>query len=518
MAFTIYTVSDPATVGSALSAMAMFFGQDDWVASAIKTGLMLSLIFILAQGVTRNGLRLDVMVIQVIVVWAMFMPKTTVTVEQFDNAAPPRVVDDVPYAIALPASVAGAFALYMTSKIEAVMVNVDGDYLSVSGDSHPFTPARALMAITMCPSDPMSCADQNLVESMRLASRYCASGKLANTDFKVSGNVLQSFADTLELQGQTIVFDTTNPYIPGGGGGRAVSCADAASHFLSVAQNERDGVGSVSKAMNGLANRAEIKKYSSSARAASQTERTWDEALTDINRLRDSNSKMDSLAFANVTLYALADTMKFSANAPLDQAISIRRDTSLFEWAKSESQQSMLVSTTAPKFMDILFFVFIASTPIVMFIVAANPQGGLKVAGSYALFGMWTQSWIPMMAIVMSWYQTEIRNMVSPQSFTPEYMAFFMRHAYTTTIAASNMIQQAPYLMFAIMTGSMFALSGMVSKAMPSGKGDSSAALKGGGAGGGGADVMNPGSAKGLFREQGWVTPFTVVWLLCKGA
>ncbi|CAN7644586.1 conjugal transfer protein TraG N-terminal domain-containing protein [Acidovorax sp. LjRoot129] len=483
--------------------MAMFFGQDDWVASAIKTGLMLSLIFILAQGVTRNGLRLDVMVIQVIVVWAMFMPKTTVTVEQFDNAAPPRVVDDVPYAIALPASVAGAFALYMTSKIEAVMVNVDGDYLSVSGDSHPFTPARALMAITMCPSDPMSCADQNLVESMRLASRYCASGKLANTDFKVSGNVLQSFADTLELQGQTIVFDTTNPYIPGGGGGRAVSCADAASHFLSVAQNERDGVGSVSKAMNGLANRAEIKKYSSSARAASQTERTWDEALTDINRLRDSNSKMDSLAFANVTLYALADTMKFSANAPLDQAISIRRDTSLFEWAKSESQQSMLVSTTAPKFMDILFFVFIASTPIVMFIVAANPQGGLKVAGSYALFGMWTQSWIPMMAIVMSWYQTEIRNMVSPQSFTPEYMAFFMRHAYTTTIAASNMIQQAPYLMFAIMTGSMFALSGMVSKAMPSGKGDSSAALKGGGAGGGGADVMNPGSAKGAIPGAG---------------
>ena len=43
---------------------------------------------------------------------------------------------------------------------------------------------------------------------------------------------------------------------------------------------------------------------------------------------------------------------------------------------------------------------------------------------------------------------------------TPEYMAFFMRHAYTSTIAASNMIQQAPYLMFAIMTGSMFALSG----------------------------------------------------------
>ena len=499
MAFTIYTVSDPATVGAALQSMAMFFGQDGWVGSAIKTGLMLSLLFILAQGVTRNGLRLDVMLVQLLVVWAMFMPKTTVTVEQFDNAAPPRVVDDVPYAIALPASIAGAFALYMTNKIEAVMVNVDGDYLSISGGSHPFTPARALMAITMCPSDPMSCVDQNLVETMRLAARFCAGRELSTMDFRVKPDVLGAFADTMTLQAQVVIYDSTNPYIPGGGGGRVASCPEAAAHLRAVAEAERAGTGTISKAMNGLANRSEIKRYNSIARAQDNTERTWDEALNDINKLRDSNSKMDSLAFANVTLYALADTMKYSASAPIDQAITLRRDSSLFEWAKTEAHQSMLVSTTAPKFMDILFFVFIASTPIVMFVVAANPAGGLKVAGSYALFGLWTQSWIPMMAIVMSWYQGEIRNISSPVAMTPEYMAFFMRHAYTSTIAASNMIQQAPYLMFAIMTGSMFALSGMVSKAMPSGKGDASGVLKGGGGGGGGgSDVMNPGAKGGI--------------------
>lgn len=502
MAFTIYTVSDPATVGAALQGMAMFFGQEGWVGSAIKTGLMLSLLFILAQGVTRNGLRLDTMLLQLLVVWAMFMPRTTVTVEQFDNAAPPRVVDEVPYAIALPASIAGAFALYMTNKIEAVMVNVDGDYLSISGGAHPFTPARALMSITMCPSDPMGCVDQNLVETMRLAARFCAGRELSNVDFRVKSDVLGAFADTMTLQAQVVVYDAANPYIPGGGGGRVASCPESAAHLRAVSEAERAGTGSISKAMSGLANRSEIKRYNAIARAQDNTERTWDEALNDINKLRDSNSKMDSLAFANVTLYSLADTMKYSASAPIDQAITLRRDSSLFEWAKAEAHQSMLVSTTAPKFMDILFFVFIASTPIVMFIVAANPAGGLKVAGSYALFGLWTQSWIPMMAIVMSWYQGEIRNISSPTAFTPEYMAFFMRHAYTSTIAASNMIQQAPYLMFAIMTGSMFALSGMVSKAMPSGKGDASGALKGGG-GGAGGDVMNPGGAKGGIPGAG---------------
>lgn len=485
MAFTIYTVSDPSTIGGALQSMAMFFGQDDWVGTAIKTALMLSLLFILAQGVTRNGLKLDVMLIQLIVVWAMFMPKTTVTIEQFDNAAPPRVVDNVPYAIALPGTIAGAFALYMTRNIEATMVNVDGDYLSISGGSHPFTPARSLMAITMCPSDPFTCVDQSLVETMRLAARFCANGELTDTKFSAEPNVLEKFASKLTNQAQVFIYDKNNPYIPGGGGGRSASCPEVAQHLRDVAALEKEGKGTISDAMGSLASRAEIKKYNAIARSEDKVEKGWDQALQDINKTRDSNSKLDSLAFANVTLYSLADALKFDASAPIDQTITLRRDMGLFEWAKAEATQSMLVSTTAPKFMDILFFVFIASTPIVMFVVAANPSGGLKVAGSYALFGMWTQSWIPMMAIVMSWYQGELKNISSPLRYDPEYMSFYMRHVYTTTIAASNMLQQAPYLMFAIMTGSMMAMSGLVAKAMPSGG-------KGGAGGGAGAAMGDP--------------------------
>jgi hypothetical protein len=504
MSLTIYTVSDPATVGSAMSAMAMFFGQDGWVGTAIKTGLLFSLLFVVAQGITQRGLRLDMLVVQLIVMWVMFMPKTTVTIEQFDNAAPPRVVDDVPYAIALPGSLAGAFALYMTQKIEAVMVNVNGDYLAVSGESHPFTPARVLMAVTLCPSDPMSCADANLVETMRLAARYCSDGTLSTADFKIERDVLDKFAKTMTNAAQTQIFDASNPYIPGGGGGRTVTCAEAATYLQTVSADEMAGTGGISKAMNGLANRAEVKRYNANARAADNTERSWDDAIKDMNKFRDSASKLDSLAFANVTLYSLADSLKYAANAPIDQVITLRRDTALFDWAKSESQTSMLVSSTAPKFMDILFFVFIASTPIVMFVVAANPSGGLKVAGAYVLFGMWTQSWIPMMAIIMSWYQNEVMNIASPvnNAFTPEYMAFFMRHVYTSTIAASNMIQQAPYLMFAIMTGSMFALSGIVSKSAPSGgggrSGGASSLLDGSSAGGGSGDVLNPGPKGGI--------------------
>ena len=497
MALTIFTVSDPATIGSALTAMAMFFGQDSWVGAAVKTALLLSLLLILAQGVTaKAGLRLDVMLIQLLVVWVMFMPKTTVTIEQFDNAAPPRVVDDVPYGIALPASLAGSFALYMTNKIEAVMVAADGNYLSVSGDTHPFTPARVLMSFTACPMDPMSCIDQNLAETMRLAARHCSGGKLSETRFAKTKSVLESFADTMTKEGQVIIYDKNNPLIPGGGGGRPASCGEVAAYLRSEASILAGGGGggqtsNILTTMEDISSKAELKRYKSIAQAEAGQKVDWNTSLQSINKVTDANSKIDTLALSNVLTFSIAESLKFNAHAPIDQAISIRRDVGMFEWAKSEVQQSMLVSTTAPKFMDILFFIFIASTPIVMFVVAANPQSGLKVAGSYVLFGMWTQSWIPMMAIITSWYQTEIQNYPAPvagEGMTVEYIAYLMRHVTTTTIAASNMIQSAPYMMFAIMSGSMMAMSSLIGKAAPSG-GGAGADLSGGvsGAGGGAA-------------------------------
>ena len=510
MAFTIYTVSDPATIGTALTSMAMFFGQDEWIGSAIKTGLIFSLLFIVGKGVTQNGLRLDHMLLQLIVIWAMFLPKTTVTIEQFDNAAPPRVVDDVPLAIAVPASLAGSFALYMTNKIEAVMVNVDGDYIKTSGDEHPFNPARMLMSITACANDPLSCVDQNTVESMRLASRFCAGPDLANTEFKNVKSVFDEFAKTLTAEAQTIIYDKDDAFIPGGAGsGRVVSCASAAEFFREIAAQTKDGTSPVIGTISSLLNKSQVQRYGSIARANDGTEKSVDEMVASINRTRDSNSKIDTIALANVATFAIADSLKYSASSPIDEAINVRRDTALFDWAKNDAGNAMLVSATAPKFMDVLFFIFIASTPIVMFMVAANPEGGLKIAGSYVLFGMWTQSWVPMMAIVMSWYQQELRNLASPPGgaqVTAESMGFYMRHVYTTTIASANMLQQAPYIMSALMAGSMLGLAGIVSKASSAGKGLSSTAVggssAGSGSGAGGGDPLMPGP-KGAIPGAG---------------
>ncbi|WP_084027293.1 conjugal transfer protein TraG N-terminal domain-containing protein [Delftia sp. JD2] len=492
MAFTIYTISDPVVIGSAMTSMAMFFGQESLVGSIVKTGLLISLLFILGQTVVQKGLRLDVILIQLIVVWVVFLPKTTVNIEQFDNSAPPRVVDNVPYAIALPATLAGSFALMMTNRIEQVMVNVNGDYLSVSGDVHPFSPARVLMSFAACPLEPLGCLSQNLVETMRLAVRYCSGPSLSKAEFANQRYVLKALSETLTETGSTVIYDDGNPYVTGGGGGRAASCSEAASYL----RNYEDSVGNgssneVTETIKNLANKAEIKQNKAVIRDDGTID--YDTAMGMINKLTDSSSRIDTRSVFNIMTYSMADSLKYVGHTPIDQPISIMRDSGLFNWAKSEASQSMMVSTTAPKFMDVLFFIFIASTPIVMFMLAANPQSGVKVAVSYIVFGLWTQSWIPMMAIITSWYQRDILSIPAPipplgEPLSPAYMAMMMRQTMTSTIAAGNMIQNAPYLMFAILTGSMFAMSSMISKAVPSGSGGGAtgeASGAGGSSGGG---------------------------------
>lgn len=518
MSLTIYTVSDPATVGSVMTSMAMFFGQDSWVGGAVKLALLISLLFILGKGVlSGGGLRLDSILLQLIVVMVAFIPTTTVTIEQFDNNAPPRVVDDVPYGIALPGAIAGSFALFMTQKIETVMQGVDGKYITASGEVDPFAPARMLMQIAAMPSDPGRFMDPNLVQTLHLASRYCGTGEMSNIKFDQSRDGFKAFASGMVRDGTwTIKYDKDHPYKDGGASGVSTTCAEVASYIENIGTSLASGGQEMfDRALQGIAETTDTKRYQE-MQDGTPTSKTWEDTLADLNRVAPFFANLNNLAVANVMSYTVLKQTARESKSAIGDMVEMQRDTGLFAWAKDEAMQSMMVQTTAPKFMDILFFIFIAATPIVMFVVAANPVSGVKVAGAYVLFGLWTQSWIPMMAIINGWYQAEIRSFASPGSMglTPEYLSALMKHVSTATIAASNMLQSAPYMMFAIMTGSMFALSNVVSKAAPSGGaaaaggvGDQSSA---GGAGGGGktspfggAVVGNAGSQAAMLSSLG---------------
>lgn len=519
MSLTIYTVSDPATVGSVMTSMAMFFSQDSWVGGALKLALICSLLAILAKGVlAREGLRLDVMLIQLLVVMAAFIPKTTVVIEQFDNNAPVRVVDDVPYAIAFPGAIAGAFALYMTQKIETVMSGVNGKYIAPSGELDPFMPARVLMQIATAPLDPARHVDPNLTQTLYYASRYCGKPELMNIEFAQTANGFVKFADALNSDGTpTFIYSKNHPYRPGVPSGQVATCADVATYIRDIGlQLASQDTVMFKSTLDGIARTSDSKRYSEN-QTGTQTTKEWVDLLPELNRVAPAHAALDNLAVANLMTYTILKQTARDSRNPIDEIVEIQRDTGLFQWAKEESSQALMVTTTAPKFMDILFFIFIAATPIVMFVVAANPATGLKVAAGYVLFGLWTQSWIPMLAIINGWYQAEIQGFAAPgvEGLTPEYLSSLMRHVHTATIAASNMLQSAPYMMFAIMTGSMFAMSNMIAKAAPSGgasAGGESGSGTGGSSGkgpmaiGGGALVgnqINPGAQlQGLQQAQ----------------
>jgi hypothetical protein len=181
----------------------------------------------------------------------------------------------------------------LTNRIEQVMVNVNGDYLSVSGDVHPFSPARVLMSFAACPLEPLGCLSQNLVETMRLAVRYCSGPSLSKAEFANQRYVLKALSETLTETGSTVIYDDGNPYVTGGGGGRAASCSEAASYL----RNYEDSVGNgssneVTETIKNLANKAEIKQNKAVIRDDGTID--YDTAMGMINKLTDSSSRIDT--------------------------------------------------------------------------------------------------------------------------------------------------------------------------------------------------------------------------------
>ncbi|WP_306552893.1 conjugal transfer protein TraG N-terminal domain-containing protein [Acidovorax sp.] len=121
MSFSVYTLGDTAFVANAFRAVAMFFGQDDYIATMVKAGMVIAILATITVGVLERQFRLDKLLLQFIVVSCILVPKTTVNVESVDGFAAPQLIDDVPIGLAMPISVATTLGYSVGNRISIAM-------------------------------------------------------------------------------------------------------------------------------------------------------------------------------------------------------------------------------------------------------------------------------------------------------------------------------------------------------------------------------------------------------------
>lgn len=473
MNFTIYTVGDPETMTAALRAVAMFFGVDDWVASIVKLGFILALLLILGGAVVQKGLRLDMILIQLLIFYVAFMPKATLVVEHFTHDHPTHVVDNVPYGIAVPAAISSAFSLYLTNTAETVFSTVRNNYRSIISPADnlgPVGPAQILMNTTMCGLNPLNCVSNNFAMTVSNAVQYCRGNSAqmqAWAAIPTSANAVQAFIDGLNhSSGLTVGYNNESPFNPTDtNSGVPLECGPELVTFINssfVGPFETGEWGPLAgQALNRIMAGVPV-------RFASSAGQNYDDATKADLILQASGylhpKDMDSSGlfmqgYMNFfTVAALASATR--GRTPIGEARRMQHYDSLLFLAEKVSRDADISSTMAVPMMDLLFFVFLATAPMVMFVALVNPSNGLKVLGGYFLFGMWTQSWIPMYAIANFWMQTEVMRLdLSADYLSAEGMVQWLLAVLRAVTAAGHLMTLAPMVTFVLLSGSMYAMA-----------------------------------------------------------
>ena len=132
------------------------------------------------------------------------------------------------------------------------------------------------------------------------------------------------------------------------------------------------------------------------------------------------------------------------------------------QWKEDAAAGGSFFSKVMIHGMNIMIFLFYALTPIMALVLVILGMQGVKAVGSFALFGMSTQMWLPVAAIVNYFIQLQIGNSVDSaggsEFFLNVYNAPQFYDQLSTKVAlAGDVLGSVPLICMGIFTGSMYA-------------------------------------------------------------
>jgi len=127
---------------------------------------------------------------------------------------------------------------------------------------------------------------------------------------------------------------------------------------------------------------------------------------------------------------------------------------------------SIFTKTAIPA-MSILLALFYAFSPIIIGIAMLSGAHGIKIIAGFMMFGAWTQSWMPIAAVLNYMIQQQVQyNFLQ---FAPTGINLTNAYDFYNMLAlkvglASELLAMTPILSMALLSGSVFALSGVAGK------------------------------------------------------
>ena len=163
------------------------------------------------------------------------------------------------------------------------------------------------------------------------------------------------------------------------------------------------------------------------------------------------------------------------------QAVSLMTEAKTHAAIDSAGEAGMF-QHFGPLAMNVLLFIYVVMTPIIAVVIMAKGIYGWKLVGSYLLFAVWVNSWLPLtMAISYYMQQTftdklaEVLSLVQVSGmkgavYSPTLINAVLDGAQDTIATASVFMATVPMLMFAILSGSAYGFVHLAQRAAMTGK------------------------------------------------
>ncbi|WP_321812832.1 conjugal transfer protein TraG N-terminal domain-containing protein [Burkholderia sp. BCC1985] len=492
---TMWTAGDPAPIAAALNAIAMLFGHGDVAGSFIAGGMsalsLVGLVGVLLTSIFKMRLLIGEYVLMMIIAILMFYPTTSVRVVSYFNAngaagSPPLYVDNVPIGVAYALGIAGMINYRVTSGIETAFstASSDNNFMSLGTDgfAKPLKIMLAMRTMYDCNVHQSTCT--NLLNFMH----YCKTGgtnhqsvlDMTQLDEPAPGAGIVGLLLSQPLN-YTIYIDQSVASAPPA----LVPCQTAANGLVgSMQQYVQNKPVFEMLSPRGVTMGKDLATVTAmvdstvdtpgttytGTDAAYQTQAQYYQNLA-AQIGGDANTFMMNQVFSPAALAAIRADANPNAAAAFQQIMGEAYERARISMAASGSMFVNFMTSA----MNLMTFLFAALAPIVAIIAIGAGLAAVRIYVMYFLFGLWTQTWMPIAAIISYYTQVSFNSMirgsrVSGMMFAPSQIDHLYDNVANMLASSGSMMASAPLISFSVLTGSIFAMTSLATRSSGNGE------------------------------------------------
>lgn len=457
MALTVYSMGDMHIFTGVLNAVAMTFNSSIFDltqgAGVVVVGMLLGMIFIVMPVLAGQRLNFTPFIFSLVLLFGGITPKERLQVEDVFTGQV-TAVDNVPLIVALPASLVASLSKSLSNVIETTFSTTGGSYLPMGAEGF-VNPLKLLLSFR--DPDVVRRAYPFFSANLHEFTRYCAGTDPAfNAAALATSGDMVAYLASLQVRGIMTYATAAQP------AGVAFSCTEGQQRLVAEAGALASDAGTTRLLRSQTAGNYSIGQTGAGATMAGFTDAYNGVTAGIMGNMQSAQQFMvNSIARTPITQGYNCMNRPTGPESSNCAAMIVERQAMEQGNVDAAAQASIFTKTVMPA-MNILLALFFAFSPIVLAVALMSGPHGIRIVAGFLMFGAWTQSWLPIAAVINYIIQMQTQSAFSNFSAGGITMENFVQFYNVLTMKiglASELMAMVPVISMALMSGSMMALT-----------------------------------------------------------